>query len=219
MVKLNRFFLTYALVTTVIIIIMSRFIGCGGPASPYGWGGYTKTVTVQQTLDTVKAHISIPTFKPKVVYVKVPDESQVDSFPYVDSNYCKQLVAEFITQRTYLDTVKTKHGDSLQLVLKSFVSSNKLDSVKADIDIKIPFVKTETTTIIEPIPKTPWKFYICGNIGTNGLGFVGGPEMALTDRNHFIYKAGVDFSTFSTPVYRIGFGYKISFPKKKKVPD
>lgn len=199
----ERFLLVWALIATVLVVILFSLKSCSGK----GKDSYT-TLSIDYVYDTIEVSKPFPVYTPTLVKVTTPGKTIIDSVPYVDSNYCKQLAIEYFSQKEYLDTV---NGDSIDVIVQSWVSKNNLDSIKPTVNIKIPYIQT----IITPIPKTPWKFYVGANIGTNGLGFIGGPEITLTDRNRMLYKAGVDFSTYTTPVYRLGFGVKLSFPKKK----
>lgn len=202
----ERLLLVWAIAATLLAIILFNIKSCGsGPKK----GIICSDADTIFYTDTIRDTIRIPAYKPKIVKITLPGEKEIDSIPYVDSNYCKQLAIDYLTQKEYLDTLIA--GDSLDLIIWSRISKNSIDSVKPTLNIKIPYVKT----VVTPIPKTPWKFYIGANFGTNGQGFIAGPEIILTDRNRMLYKAGVDFSTYTPPIYRLGFAVKFSFPKKK----
>lgn len=202
MIRERKFHLITYGVLILIIIILALTRGCGNIK-----GGNCNADTIK-VVDTITVTKEFPIYKPSIVTVTLPSQRIIDSIPYIDSNYCKALAIGYFTQKYYSDTLKY---DSGEVYLKQWVSRNSLDSVKAAYKVTIPYIKT----IILPYekPKDKIKVYIKGNLGTNGIGFLGGPELNISGGS-FIYCAGVDFSTFSTPIYRVGVGWKIHFGKK-----
>lgn len=205
LLKNNRIAWVISAVLLLILLLMSKCSGKGGIQR--GLITYADTVKIT---DTIRVTKEFKVYVPTIVKVTEPPQTLIDTVPYYDSTYCKQLAIDHYSEKEYLDTLKTEQGDSLELIIWARIKANKIDSIKPTVNVKIPFVKT----IVTPIPKTPWKFYVGGSAGTNGLGFVGGPQIMLTDRKFMMYTAQVDFSTFSTPVYRIGVGVKLSIKKK-----
>lgn len=202
MIKLNRFMLGYGVISTAIIIILMLTRGCGSKGGQVIYNG-ADTVKIIDTIEVVK---EVPVFVPKLVVKTLPGERFIDSIPYADSNYCKGLAVEHFAKKEYIDTIRY---DSGEVYIREWISQNNIDSISMGYNVKIPYIQT----IIQPV-KNRVKVYIKGNIGTNGLGFFGGPEIAITDKGNFMYSAGVDFNTVGGPIYRVGVGWKIHFRRQ-----
>jgi hypothetical protein len=193
---MNRFYLVLISAMAIYIIFLQA---CGG-SNKAGVGVEYSTTSIIK--------MKVPRFteviKPVPVEVTTPPITIFDTIPYTDSTYCKNLASDYYTARVYNDTIQ---GDTCDLYVKARVYGNELDSVQLGYKLNIPLV-----TVQEYKPRI--QVFVAGNVGTNLKGFVAGPELIVKDKRDFLYKAGVDFNTTGDIIYRVGFGFKLSFGKK-----
>jgi hypothetical protein len=205
-VKLNRFYL-------LIIIAMGIYItflqACNGSnKSVAGLDEYQKTDLIVMKVPrlTVK-------YKPVPVEVIVPGPEIIDSIPYTDSTYCKELAIDHFTTRTYNDTVK---GDTCDLYVKARVHNNQIDSVQLGYKLNIPLVT------VQPF-KSRVQVFVAGNIGAGITiptkqvnGFCAGAEFMIKDKRNYLYGAGVTWNTDGNMYVTAKFGLMLSFPKLRR---
>lgn len=133
--------------------------------------------------------------------------SDTVKIPYTDTNYCKQLALDYLSTRYYADTLK---DDSLEVYTSAAVSNNKI--LKQQIKYKFLY-PTSVTNIIQ---ENRIKFYLGGTIGTDLQNLYLGADATLIDKKDFLYKANIGISPINgKPIYTVGFGYKLSFRRKK----
>jgi hypothetical protein len=120
----------------------------------------------------------------------------------VDSAKAMAVVTDCMTERIYADTLR---DDTLEMSYHAYVSNNRLDSLVTQYRILVPLVTYNVK------PKV--QVFLAGNVGTNGKGFIAGPEVIVKDKRDFLYGAGVDFNTTGDIYYRAKFGVKLSFRK------
>lgn len=196
---MNRFYLVVIAAMAIYIFFLQACNGNQTKGSQVSQ--YEKTNIVK-----MKVPKYYPVYVPKPVEVLVPGPSVLDTIPYADSTYCKQLAVDYYTTRHYNDTIE---GDTCNVYVKGRVYGNQLDSVEVGYKLNVPLV-----TVQEYKPRV--QVFLSGNVGTNLKGFVAGPEVIVKDKRDFLYKAGVDFNTTGDIIYRVGFGFKLSFPRLSK---
>lgn len=165
---------------------------------------HTDTVSVIYKFDTVAKFF--PVYVPTPQFVQLP--SDTIRIPYSDSNYCKQIATDYLSNRFYSDTLQ---NDSVDLYVRSQVSNNRIVKMESGYKIKFPVT---STTIIAP---NRIKVFLGANMMTDAKNFYAGLDLSLTDKKDFIYRAGVSFSpTGGQPMCQLGFGFKLNFNKHKK---
>lgn len=199
--RIERFF-CYGLIGSMAIYIF--FLQTCNGSSNKGSDLCNSSVV---NIDIQKQPRYFPVYKPYPVEVIIPGPSTIDSIPYTDSNYCKQLAIDHFTMKVYNDTL---NNDTIDIWVNDTVMGNELLNRGVSYKIKKPFI-----TVVND----RFQVFASGNIGTDLKGFVAGPEIILKDKRGFLYKAGVDFNTSGTITYRLGFGFLIRLKKRPKLTD
>ena len=206
-ITVNRFLLGWAVIVTIICIILFNVKSCGGISPQVTYKTDTVTTVIHDTIEKV---VEVPKYVPKIIRITEPPKEVVDSAAK-DSAACRQLAFDHYCSKEYSDTVG---NDSIRLALQIYCSKNNVDSVKPKVILNIPYIQTVYQVIKTPIPKNPWKVYVGAGLGGSQSGFIGGGQILVTDPNRFFYSVGAYATTFSQPVFIGGFGMKISFRKK-----
>lgn len=206
--------LKLSMIVIVVLSILLFMEKCSGSPDP--------NCNVFETHDTLYVHDTVEVskefkFKPSLFTEVLPDSNFIDSLPSNDSIFCEELITDHYTKREYLDTIKS---DSGYVVIDSFVSENRLDSVKGKYHVTIPFIKTEiinTTTVTPCIRKNQW--CLTADLGTNFRAFSAEPEFFVIDKKNIIYGASAQF-VFEPgqPIdvyYKAKIGFKFHFPSRK----
>jgi hypothetical protein len=130
--------------------------------------------------------------------------SSIDSFPYIDSNYCKQLVLQFYARNLYQDTIFS--DSSGLLVIWDTVWQNEL--CKRKFEFK---QNRETLIISKEVSQSPkYRLFVGAKCGVEGVGLNIIPAV-LCEHKNTIYQLGYDFKN-KTPM--VGMYFKITLKRK-----
>lgn len=196
--KIERYFwMAVVIAMAIYIFFLQTCNGTKGKGNTVGCGDIVK-------IEVQKSPRYFPVYTPVPYEVQLPGQTILDTIDFTDTNYCKDVTVKYLTENTYKDTL---HTDTIDIYVEEIVQQNAIKSRLIGYKILKPFVT---------IADDRFQVFVAGNLGTDGKGFVAGPELMFKPKNNYLFKVGVDFNTTGVITYRVGFGFLIRFKKRIK---